>query len=286
LEKLTKVKFTNLDKILYSDYGIKKSQMIKYYIKIAPKMLDFLADRPLVTTRFPNGVDQKGFYEKNAPKGKPKWVETYRRYSKTAKRNIDYIICNNLDTLLWLANLAALEIHIPLAKKRMYENPDILLFDIDPEPPANMNSAVEVAKLLKETLEQLSLKPYIKTSGKKGLHIVLPIFPKYTYKQTRNFVHQIGKNLTKENELVVSEFSRSQEPGTVYVDYGQNSAGKTMICPYSLRATENATVSTPLAWSHIQKGLKPEEFNIFSVVEKKNDPWKDFWANKQRLDVN
>jgi bifunctional non-homologous end joining protein LigD len=266
LEKLTKVKFTNLDKILYSDYGIKKSQMIKYYIKIAPKMLDFLADRPLVTTRFPNGVDQKGFYEKNAPKGKPKWVETYRRYSKTAKRNIDYIICNNLDTLLWLANLAALEIHIPLAKKRMYENPDILLFDIDPEPPANMNSAVEVAKLLKETLEQLSLKPYIKTSGKKGLHIVLPIFPKYTYKQTRNFVHQIGKNLTKENELVVSEFSRSQEPGTVYVDYGQNSAGKTMICPYSLRATENATVSTPLAWSHIQKGLKPEELNFFSVV--------------------
>jgi bifunctional non-homologous end joining protein LigD len=286
LENLTKVKFTNLDKILYPKVGIKKSQVIEYYIKIAPKMLEFLADRPLVTTRFPNGVDQEGFYEKDAPKGAPMWVETFRRYSKTAKRNLDYIICNNLDTLLWLANLAALEIHIPLAKKRMYENPDILLFDIDPEPPANINNAVEVAKLLKETIEQLSLKSYIKTSGKKGFHILVPIVAEYTYKQSREFVHQIGKHLTKENELVVSEFSRSQEPGTVFVDYGQNSVGKTMICPYSLRATENASVSTPLAWSQLQKGLKPEEFNIFSVVEIKSNPWKDFGDHKQRLDDN
>lgn len=285
LENLTKVKFTNLDKILYSKSGISKSQVIEYYIKIAPLMLKFLKNRPLVTTRFPDGIDQKGFYEKNAPKGTPSWVEIFTRYSKTAKRELDYVVCNNLDTLLWLANLAALEIHIPLSKISNYENPDIILFDLDPEPPANMDNAIDVAYLLKEFLENSSLKSYPKTSGKKGLHIVVPIVPEYTYAQTREFVHQIGKDLKKESEIIVSEFSRSQEPGTVYIDYGQNAAGRTMICPYSLRATQNASVSVPLSWSELRKGLKPQNFNISSVKKRKSDPWEDFWKNKQKLDV-
>lgn len=285
MEKLTKVRFTNLDKILYPEPGIKKAQVIEYYIRVAPNMLKFLSDRPLVTTRYPDGIQQQGFYGKDAPKGTPKWVETFRRYSKNAKRYLDYIVCNNLDTLMWLANLAALEIHIPLSKTRSYEKPDLILFDVDPEPPADINDAIQVAEQVKETLESLSLTSYVKTSGKKGLHVVLPIISEYTYKQTREFVHQVGKHLKKENEHVVSEFSRSQEPGKVYVDYVQNSAGKTMVCPYSLRATENASASTPLVWSQLQKGLKPQEFNIFSVVEIKSNPWEGFWENKQKLDV-
>ena len=284
LEKLTKARFTNLDKILYPDLKINKSKVIEYYIKIAPKILKFLKDRPLVTTRYPNGIKQKGFYGKDAPKGTPSWVETFRKYSKTAKRNLDYIICNNLDTLLWLANLAALEIHIPLSKKDSYEKPDVVLFDVDPEPPADIDKAIQVAKLLKEILDDLSLISYIKTSGKKGFHIVIPVTPKYTYKQTRDFVHQIGKKLATQNEHVVSEFSHSQDPETVYIDYGQNSAGKTMICPYSLRATKNASVSHPLAWNQLHKGLKPKQFNIFSVVEIKTNPWEGFWEHKQNLE--
>jgi len=286
LEKLTKVRFTNLDKILYPKPEVTKAQVIKYYIQVAPYMLEFLADRPLVITRYPDGIQQEGFYGKDVPKGTPEWVETFRRYSKTAKRYLDYIVCNNLDTLLWLANLAALEIHIPLAKTYSYEKPDMLLFDVDPEPPADINDAIKVAKQLKETLEHLSLTSYVKTSGKKGLHVVAPIVPEHPYSQTREFVHEIGKHLKKENPLVVSEFSRSQEKGKVYVDYGQNSAGKTMVCPYSLRATENASASTPLAWSQLRKGLKPPEFNIFSVEEIKSNPWEGFWRTKQKLDVN
>ena len=285
METLTKVQFTNLDKILYPELAIKKSQMIEYYIKVAPLMLNYLKDRTLVTTRFPNGIKQNGFYEKDAPKGTPSWVETYTKYSKTAKRNLNYIICNNLDTLLWLANLAALEIHIPLSKIDSYEKPDLVLFDIDPEPPASINDVIEVAKLLKETLDNLSLNSYPKTSGKKGLHIIVPIIPEYSFKQTREFVHQIGKHLAKEKEIVVSEFSQSQEPGTVYIDYSQNSAGRPMVCPYSLRAEKQATVSTPLAWEQIQKGLKPKEFNIFSVVDIKSNPWEGFYKHKQKLDV-
>ncbi len=286
LEKLTKVRFTNLDKILYPKSGIKKAQVIEYYIRVAPNMLKFLEDRPLVTTRYPDGIEQEGFYGKDAPKGTPEWVKTFRRYSKTAKRYLDYIVCNSLDTLLWLANLAALEIHIPLSKARSYEKPDIILFDVDPKPPADINDSIQVAEQLKEKLESLSLSSYVKTSGKKGLHVVVPIIPKYTYTKTREFVHQIGKYLKKENGLVVSEFFRSQEPGKVYIDYGQNSTGKTMVCPYSLRATENASASTPLAWNQLQKGLKPQEFNIFSVAEIKSNPWEGFWENKQELDVN
>ncbi|MEJ2271754.1 MAG: non-homologous end-joining DNA ligase [Candidatus Bathyarchaeota archaeon] len=286
MERLTKARFTNLDKVIYPDLRISKSKVIEYYIKIAPKILNFLEDRLLVTTRYPDGINKEGFYGKDAPKGTPSWVETFRRYSKTAKRNLDYIVCNNLDTLLWLANLVALELHIPLAKKDSYEKPDLILFDVDPEPPADINNAVEVAKLVKEFLDDFSLVSFVKTSGKKGFHIVVPIIPEHSYKITREFVHQIGKKLAKENKIIVSEFSRSQEPGTVYIDYGQNSSGKTMICPYSLRATKFASVSTPLDWKHLQKGLKPEEFNIFSVLESKSNPWKGFWDQKQRLEGN
>lgn len=286
MERLTEVKFTNLQKVLFPKSKIRKAQVIEYYIKIAPKMLGYLADRPIVTSRYPDGINQKGFYEKDASKGTPSWVETFQRYSETAKRNVDYVVCNNLDTLLWLANLAALEIHIPLSRVDAYEKPDLILFDIDPEPPADFDDAIEVAKLLKEKLEALSLVGFVKTSGKKGLHIVLPVVRFYRYKQTREFVHQVGKHLASETELVVSEFSRSRDPGTVYIDYLQNSKGRTMICPYSTRAEEEATVSTPLKWTELKKGLNPQAFNISSVLQREVNPWEDLWKHKQTLELD
>ncbi len=264
-EKLTKVEFTNLDKVLYSDLKITKSQVIEYYIKMAPKMLSVLSDRPIVLTRFPNGIDKEGFYEKDAPAGTPQWVKTFRRYSETAKREINYIICNDVDTLIWLANLAALEIHMILCKVDSYEIPDLAVFDLDPKPPADTNEVTEVAILLKEKLESLDLKSYVKTSGKKGLHILLPIIRGYTFKQTREFVQKIGEHLKDQSQLVVTERSEANTQGKVYVDYVQNSHGRTMICPYSLRATPHATVSMPLEWSDIKKGLNPEDFNLFNV---------------------
>ncbi len=285
MKELTKVRFTNLEKVLYQRSRITKAQVIEYYIKAAPNMLNFLANRPVVTTRYPHGINQEGFYEKDAPKGTPPWVETFARYSETAKRNVNYIVCSNLDTLLWLANLAALEIHIPLSRKDAYEKPDLVLFDIDPEPPANFEDAIEVSQLLKEKLDALSLVSYLKTSGKKGFHIVLPVARVYSYRQTREFVHQIGKHLARGTELIVSEFSSSRERNTVYIDYLQNSAGRTMVCPYSLRASEEATVSTPLDWRELEKGIKPEDFNISSVVKREDNPWEDLWNHKQRLEI-
>jgi bifunctional non-homologous end joining protein LigD len=284
-EKLTRVEFTNLDKTIFPKLKIKKAQIVEYYIKIAPKMLGFLADRPLVLTRFPNSIDQEGFYEKDAPQGTPSWVKTVKIYSETAKRDVNYVLCNDLDTLIWLANLAAIEIHMPFSRADSREKPDFVFFDIDPEPPVSYEEAATVALLLKEKLDQLGLTSYVKTSGKKGLHVLIPILREYIFRETRVFVHEIGQQLAKEHEIVVSEFSETKKPGKVFVDYLQNSHGRTMVCPYSLRVTSEATVSTPLDWAEVKKGIKPAEFNILSVVKREKDSWRGILENKQRLKV-
>jgi bifunctional non-homologous end joining protein LigD len=285
MDDLTKVSFTNLDKIIYPALDLKKSRVIEYYIRIAPLMLGSLKKRIIVMNRYPDGVDKEGFYEKDAPAGIPPWVETFKRYSETAQREIDHVVCNNLDTLIWMANLAALEINITLSTIDNYDTPDLVLFDIDPEPPCSFDDVMDIALLLKEKLDELNLRSFVKTSGKKGLHVVLPVINNYNFRQTREFVHQFGKFLAGEFDMVVSEFRNSRDPGTIFIDYLQNKRGRTMIAPYSLRAQPKAPVSTPLEWKELKKGLRPEEFNIFTVIERKNDPWEGLMDNKQSLEV-
>ncbi len=270
---------------MYPKPKITKAQVIEYYIRVALRILGIVKDRPIVLTRYPNGVHEKGFYEKDKPEGTPTWVKTSLFYSEAAKRDVHYILVNDLDTLIWLANLAALEIHMPLGRVDARDKPDFVLFDVDPEPPATFENAVTVALLVKEKLDSIGLKAYPKTSGKKGLHIVTPIEREYTYKTTREFAHVIGKYLAKETDLVVSEFSDTKKPNKVFLDYTQNSHGKTMVIPYGLRATPEATVSTPLEWSEVKKGLKPESFTLFTVGKRKKDPWKDILENRQKLEV-
>jgi len=284
-KKLTKVDFTNLGKILYPELNITKAKIIEYYIRMAPKMLGLLANRPIVLTRYPNGIHEEGFYEKDAPAGTPPWIRTFKRYSETVEREINYIVCNDLDTLVWLANLAALELHIPLSTSKSPENPDLILFDLDPESPANIADAVDVALLLKEKLDNLGYASYVKTTGKKGLHVVIPIASGHTFKQTRNFVHKTARILAETSKIITSESTRTKPPGTITIDYAQNSHGRTMISPYSLRVTPQATVSTPLEWKDIKKGLKPEMFTIFTVPRIENNPWQDLLENRQKLEV-
>ena len=283
-QRLTKVDFTNLDKVLFPKLKIKKAQVVEHYIRAAPRILHLLTNRPIVLTRFPNGANQKGFYEKDAPEGTPSWVETTAIYSETAKRTVNYILVNNLDTLLWIANLAAIEIHMPFSKLENREKPDFIFLDVDPEPPATFDDAIEVALLTKEKLENLGLRSYVKTSGKKGIHIIVPISKGPSFTQTRAFAHTIGQNLTKESKLVVSEFSETKKPGKVFIDYLQNSQGRTMICPYSLRAVEEATFSCPLDWKEVKKGLKPSDFNLLTMVNRKIDPWKKILEKPQKLE--
>jgi bifunctional non-homologous end joining protein LigD len=280
---LTRVEFTHLPKVLYPEAGITKLQVIKHFIRFAPAILPFLRGRPLVLTRYPDGVGGRGFYGKDAPMGTPDWVETWEHWSETAERVVHFIVCNNLDTLLWVANLDALELHIILAPVRSPENPDLLFIDLDPEPPATTADAARIALLVRDRLLSQGVRASVKTSGKRGFHMVVPLVPGLTYAEVRGFVHAMGRELAREDALVASEAPGPSNPGKVFVDYGQNSPGRTMVAPYSLRAIPRATVSTPLTWEEMGKGINPGDFHIQSVQAREEDPWEGILAHRQGL---
>jgi bifunctional non-homologous end joining protein LigD len=215
--------------------------------------------------------------------GTPAWVETYTRHAESAGRDIRYVICNNLDTLVWIANLASLEIHTALATVPAYEIPDLLLFDIDPEPPLTFDDVVAVAHVVRGQLEDRRLKSYVKTSGRKGVHVVVPLVPGAPFFRVRDFAHDIGKAIARDVPHVVSEFPHSRDPGTIFIDYLQNAHSKTMAAPWSLRATPQATVSTPLRWSDLKKGVRSEDFNIKTALSGNEDPWRDLIHDRQKI---
>lgn len=276
---------SNLDKVMFPGMGLTKKEIIEYYIRIAPRMLPWLEGRPVVLNRFPDGITRPGFFEKDAPKETPDWVTLSVHRSETVGKVVHYIVCDSPDTLIWLANLAAIELNITLSPAGDPEKPDFALFDIDPEPPAAMKETVEVTRALFEVLEGLGIRGYVKTSGKKGLHVVVPLKPGYTFRQVRNFVHATGILLAREREMVVSEFPRSRDPGTVFVDYLQNSSWKTMACPYSLRPVPAAAVSCPLSREEVTPSLKPEDFNIVTVISRTKDPWMGIFDDLQGIPV-
>lgn len=283
LSDLTRVHLTNLDKVMYPTLNITKQEVITYYIKMAPRMLPFLHNRPLTMHRFPGGVSGEDFYEKDAPQGTPDYVDIFTRFAKTSDREVHFVLCNNLDTLIWLANLASLELHVTLSTAAAYDSPDLLLFDIDPEPPLSFDDAIDAARSVRERLEDAGIQSYVKTSGKKGLHVVVPLSAGYRFEEIRAFAHSMGKNIAQDTPHVVAEFPHSQDPGTIFIDYLQNAHGKTMAAPYSLRATDGATVSAPLRWDQLKHGVRPEDFNIRTMLSGSEDPWRDIFDTRQTI---
>jgi len=281
--KLGKVVLTNTAREMYPDLHLTKLDVIVYYLRMAPRILPWLEERALVLQRFPDGVDRPGFYEKDAPAGTPGWVRLHLHHSVSADRDLRYIVCDNPDTLIWLANLAAIELNIPLARLKDPDAPDLILFDIDPEPPAGFREAGTAALALRDILIDLGLSSFVKTSGKKGLHVVIPLTSGYRFDQTRNFVHAVGGLLAKDSPLIVAELTQTNDPGKVFIDYLQNAAWKTMIAPYSLRPTGTATVSMPVAWSDLAGGIVPGDFTLLTVDAGREDPWRDLSNAAERL---
>ena len=195
--------------------------------------------------------------------------------------SLHYVLCNNLDTLIWLANLASLELHSTLSTAVSYDSPDLLLFDIDPEPPCTFDDVIDVARTIREHLENTGVRSFVKTSGKKGLHMVVPLSGGHTFDEIRSFAHTIGKTIARDSPHVVAEFARSRDPGTIFIDYLQNARGKTMAAPYSLRATPGATVSAPLRWETLRHGIHPEDFNIRTILSGSEDPWRGIFDERQ-----
>jgi len=245
------LRLSNLEKVLYPAVGFTKGQVIDYYTRIAPVLLRHLKNRPLTLKRYPNGVEGKFFYEKQAPSHRPDWVKTVPVPARG--RTIDFVLCNDLPTLVWLANLADLELHTSLSLAKDIQQPTTLAFDLDPGPPATIVECAEVALLLREMFDSWKLESFAKSSGSKGMQMYVPLNTKVTYDQTKPFAKALAELLEREHsDLVVSSQKKELRRGKVLVDWSQNDEHKTTVNVYSLRAREQPTVSTPLSWDEVE----------------------------------
>ncbi len=248
-----KLALSNLDKVLYPEAGFTKGQVIDYYHQVAPVLLPHIAGRPVTIKRYPDGVDGKFFFQKNAP-AHPDWVPTEEIASPgstKSRETIEYLIGGDLPTLIWAANLAALELHTPMWRHPHVGEPDLLVFDLDPGPPATVVECCQVALLLRPQLEKMELQPVAKTSGGKGLQLYAAVRG-LTSEQTSSLAKDLAEMLEVEHErLVVSKMTKALRPGKVLIDWSQNNSAKTTVAPYSLRARSQPTVSTPVTWDEV-----------------------------------
>jgi bifunctional non-homologous end joining protein LigD len=278
-----KLKLTNLQKILYPEVGLTKAHIIEYYRRTSSFLLPYLKNRPLVLKRYPEGVEEKGFFQKNIPQSAPHWVKRVSIYSEEEKREIVYILCENLSTLIWLANLASLELHPWLSQVSSLDYPDFIIFDLDPYE-VSFDKVVKVAFLIKESLESLAIKCFCKTSGLRGLHIYIPVKPHFTYAVTRKFSRLLSLILARKlPSLITSQWEKGKRKG-VFIDWSENVKGKTLVAPYSLRAHPQATVSYPLGWDELEAVKDSSEFNLSKILEGSAKPvWKDIY--RERADI-
>jgi bifunctional non-homologous end joining protein LigD len=284
--------FTNLGKAIYPSVPFVKRELIDYYRQIAPALLPHLRERPLTVTRWPDGVEGKSFFQKQSPAHRPDWVQT--AHVEHSEKPVDYTLAEDLPTLLWLANLAAIELHTPLARKGDMEHPTVLVFDLDPGAPAGVLECAQVALRLQGMFEHLGLRTYVKTSGSKGLQVYLPLNGGggEGYEQTKPFAKAVAELLEQDDDaLVISRMTKSKRTGRVLIDWSQNDRRKTTVCAYSLRATPRPTVSTPLEWDELRAALadeRPEALSfettdVLARVAERGDLFAPVLSEVQRL---
>jgi bifunctional non-homologous end joining protein LigD len=252
------LKLTNLDKVLYPAAGFTKGEMVDYYAKVAPVLIPHLAGRAVTLRRFPEGVEDTGaaFFEKRCPKHRPKWVRTARVEAGPHAGKIDFCVCDSLPTLIWMAQLAAIELHPSLSRSRAPKRPTVLAFDLDPGPPADIIDCCRVGLRLREMFDHFGIECFPKTSGSKGLQVYVPLNGRTSYEVTKPFAKAIAQLLERQTPgEVVSKMKKVERKGKVFVDWSQNHQRKTTIAVYSLRARERPTVSTPVSWNEVEGAL-------------------------------
>ena len=284
---------SNLDKIFYPKTGFTKGDVINYYIRIAPVLLPHLKDRPLTLKRYTNGVEGMFFYEKRCPTFRPAWLKTAAIWSEGNNEEINFCFANDLPSLVWAANLADLELHTFLSKKQNPNRPTMIVFDLDPGPPANIINCTQVAFWLKELFDNMGLESFAKTTGSKGLQLYVPLnLPRVTFDQTKKLARSLAEHVTREHpQHVVYDMKKSLRKGKVLIDWSQNDDHKTTVCVYSLRAKEQPTVSTPVTWPELQKALKTnkpemlafEADQVLRRVQKMGDLFASVLTLKQKL---
>lgn len=283
---------TNLDKVLYPQSGFTKGEVIDYYARIAPALLPHLRDRALTVVRYPDGVEGKHFFEKNSPSHRPDWVRTEPIYSGERAGTIDFCVADSLPTLVWLAQLAALELHPSLSLVTALDRPTVLAFDLDPGAPATIVECCRVALLVRELFGRFGLECFPKSSGSKGMQVYVPLNRELTYETTKPYARAVAEALeAAEPDLVVARMTKKLRAGKVFIDWSQNARSKTTVAAYSLRAREAPTVSTPLSWDEVSDAfdagdpdlLRFEAPDVLGRVEQLGDPFAPVLELEQDL---
>ena len=278
------VKFTNLDKIYWPDSGLRKYDLIDYYIKVSDYILPYLKDRPQNLHRHPNGIDKEGFYQKDNEGLLENWVKTTRIHSKSANRDIEYLLCQDEATLLYMANLGCIEINPWNSRINNLDKPDYAVIDLDPSDKNTFDEVIEVALAAREILSEAEINAYLKTSGSSGLHIYLPLNGDYTYDEGRDFTKLLCYFIEEKTKGLTSmERAVKKRQGKIYLDYLQNRRGQTLASAYCVRPKKAAPVSAPLEWKELKKGLKITDFNIQNMperLEEKDDFFKGVLQDK------
>ncbi|MGI6453274.1 MAG: non-homologous end-joining DNA ligase [Syntrophomonadaceae bacterium] len=257
---------SNLEKVLFPTEGYTKGELLYYYLQVAPYMLSHLKERPMVFTRYPDGIKGKSFYQKDAPAHLPDWITTFPWYSEESQRELNFILIEDAETLAWLANQACLEFHPWLSRVDLVDYPDYIVFDLDPSPHNSFAQVAKIAQIFQDLFHELRLSTYLKTSGSEGLHIFLPVQNSYSYEEVRNIAHGIASIIVQTApDMATIERRVSQRGKRVYIDYLQNVRGKTVCAPYSVRARPGAPVSTPITWDELPH-ITPQQFTIKTIL--------------------
>jgi len=287
-----RLSLSNLEKDLYPSYGFTKAHVLEYYSRIAEFIMPHLKDRALTLKRYPDGVEKEFFFEKRCPSHHPAWVKT-AEVRRDEGEQMTVCLANDPETLLWVANLASLELHVPLARTSSPETPDAMVFDLDPGEKANILDCARVALILRELLSRLHLSSYPKTSGQKGLHVFVPLnCQEATFEDTKKFSKAVAVIMQKNYpDLVTAKMAKELRTEKVFINWSQNDASKTMICVYSLRAREKPFVSFPLEWRQLEQLAgqgDPERLQVIyseavSRAEKMGDLFREVLLKKQKL---
>jgi bifunctional non-homologous end joining protein LigD len=282
--------FTNLNKLYFPKDGYRKRDLLSHYFWAAPMIVPLLRDRPLVLRRYPNGIEEDAFFQKDAAKETPNWVKTSSIYSEDVGRTIRYILCNDRATLLYLTNLGCIDQNPWSSRYDNQDHPDWIFFDLDPSAGASFSTVLQFGRHFLEALEGLEIKAFAKTSGATGFHIYIPIEPRYSYEQVRLFVQAVAGIVSRKNPgVLTSERTvRKRKHGSIYVDAHQNSRGQSLACAYSVRAFPAAPVSTPVRLADLRSEFNAEKWNLKTIrarVEKVGDLWADFWNSRQELET-
>lgn len=283
IEKL-QLDLVNLDKVFWPKEKFTKGDLIEYYVGVGKYILPYLKDRPQNLNRHPDGIEGESFYQKNIDFEIPKGSKTAPIYSKAEDKNINYFVCKSITDLIFMVNLGCIEINPWLSRVQSLGNPDFCVIDLDPPDNKSFDKVIETAQVLHELLYNAKIPSFPKTSGAEGLHILIPLGAKYTYKYSRKFAHVIADIAhTKLPEITTLERSPQKRKNKIYVDYLQNSRGQTIAAPYSIRPREGIPVSAPLEWSEVKKGLDPLDFNVFNIFNRlkiKGDLMKGIFGKK------